>query len=120
MFITRKHISRRTVLRGMGATVALPFLESMLPAMTRAEKPKTRLVCVEMVHGAAGSTKYGSEKNLWAPGTTGREFDLTQGSLLPLEPWKAHVTIPSNTDMHPAEAYELHELGGDHFRSSAV
>jgi len=120
MFITRKHISRRTVLRGMGATVALPFLESMLPAMTRADKPKTRLVCVEMVHGAAGSTKYGIEKSLWAPGTTGRDFDLTQGNLLPLSPWKEHVTIPSNTDMHPAEAYELHELGGDHFRSSAV
>jgi hypothetical protein len=72
------------------------------------------------VHGAAGSTKYGIEKNLWAPATEGREFDLSQGNLLPLEPWKDHVTIVSNTDMHPAEAYELHELGGDHFRSAAV
>jgi Protein of unknown function (DUF1552) len=124
MFITRKHISRRAILRGMGATVALPFLESMLPAMTperfSAAKPKTRLVCIEMVHGAAGSAKFGGEKNLWSPAAMGRDFDLSQGNLLPLEPWKEHITIPSNTDMHPAEAYELHELGGDHFRSSAV
>ena len=121
MFITKKHISRRTMLRGMGATVALPFLESMLPAMAPAPaKSKPRLACIEMVHGMAGSTKIGIEKNLWAPAAEGREFDLSQGNLMPLEPLKEHVTIVSNTDMHPAEAYELHELGGDHFRSSAV
>jgi hypothetical protein len=122
MLITKKHLSRRTMLRGMGATVALPFLESMLPAMTPAApvRPKTRLACIENVHGAAGSTVIGREKNLWAPAAEGREFDLSQGNLLPLEPWKDHITIPSNTDMHPAEAYELHELGGDHFRASAV
>src|SRR5215471_3893871 len=120
MFITKKHLSRRTVLRGMGATIALPFLESMLPAMTPAPATKTRLVCIENVHGAAGSTKTGIEKNLWAPATEGREFDLSKGNLLPLEPLKDHITIVSNTDMHGAEAWELPELGGDHFRSSAV
>src|SRR5438067_4935974 len=100
MFITRKHLSRRTMLRGMGSTIALPFLESMLPAMTpAAEKPKTRLVCIENVHGAAGSTKFGIEKNLWAPAAAGREFDLSKGNLLPLEPLKDHVTIVSNIDM---------------------
>jgi len=125
MFITKKHISRRTMLKGMGVAVSLPFLESMLPAMTpprltAAAKPKTRLACVEMVHGMAGSTKYGIDKYLWAPEKTGRDFDLGQGNLQPLEPYKDRITIPSFTDMHPAEAYELHELGGDHFRSSAV
>jgi hypothetical protein len=121
MFLTNKHLSRRTLLRGLGATVALPFLESMSPAIgPAAENPKIRLACLEMVHGAAGSTKFGGEKFLWAPPTDGREFDLTKGNLLPLEPWKDHITIVSNTDMHPAEAWELHELGGDHFRSSAV
>ena len=121
MFITKKHLSRRTMLRGMGATIALPFLESMLPAMSQAPaKPKTRLVAIENVHGAAGSTKFGGEKNLWAPAQEGRDFDLTKGNLLPLEPWKEHLTIVSNTDMRPAEAYELPEVGGDHFRSSAV
>src|SRR5436190_8241374 len=121
MFIIEKrHISRRTVLRGMGATVALPFLESMLPAMTPPGKPATRMTCMEMVHGSAGSTKYGLEKNFWSPAAEGHDFDLAPSSLLPLEPFKDHLTIVSNTDMHGAEAWELPELGGDHFRSSAV
>src|SRR6185436_7213551 len=107
MFITKKHLSRRTMLRGMGATVALPFLESMLPAMTptAAAKTPSRLICIENVHGAAGSTKIGIEKNLWAPAAEGREFDLSKGNLLPLEPYKDHVTVVSNTDMHGAEAW---------------
>ncbi len=120
MFITKKHLSRRTMLRGMGAAIALPFLESMLPAMTPAPKPKTRIVCIENVHGAAGSTRYGIDKNLWAPAAEGKEFDLSKGNLAPLEPWKDHLTIVSNTDMHGAEAWELPELGRHHFRSSAV
>lgn len=120
MFITKKHLSRRTALQALGATVALPYLESMLPALTAAPKPQVRLACLEMVHGSAGSTKYGIEKNMWAPAQVGREFDLTPSSLLPLDPWKDYLTIISNTDLRPAEAYDLHEIGGDHFRSSAV
>jgi len=122
MFISNKHISRRTVLRGMGATVALPFLESMVPAVASAAetKSKVRLVCMEMVHGSAGATKIGAEKFLWSPKEDGHEFDLSTSSLLPLDPWKNHLTIVSNTDMRPAEAFELHEVGGDHFRCSAV
>ena len=122
MFITKKRISRRTMLRGMGATVALPFLESMLPAMGAAAeaKPKIRLACMEMVHGSAGATKIGSDKFLWSPKEEGHDFDLAPGSLLPLDPWKDYATIVSNTDMRPAEAFELHEVGGDHFRCSAV
>src|SRR5438876_4781535 len=101
MFITKKHISRRTVLRGMGAAVALPFLESMIPSMTtpgmaQTAKPKTRVTCLEMVHGSAGSTKYWIEKNMWAPAGVGHEFDLAPSSLIPLEPWKDYVTIVSN------------------------
>ncbi len=125
MFVTKQHISRRTMLHGMGVAVALPFMESMLPAMTPARlteagKPKVRLACLEMVHGSAGSTKYGIEKNMWAPAQDGHDFDLAPSSLLPLDPWKDHITIISNTDLRPAEAFDLHEVGGDHFRSSAV
>src|SRR5215831_14925459 len=120
MFIAKKHMSRRTMLRGMGVTVALPFLESMLPAMTPAGKPVTRMACMEMVHGSAGATKFGLEKNYWSPAAEGRDFDLTPSSLVPLEPYKDYLTIVSNTDMHGAEAWELHEVGGDHFRCSAV
>jgi hypothetical protein len=121
MFISKKHISRRTMLQGVGATMALPFLESMLPAMgAQTKKPPVRVACMEMVHGAAGSVKIGVDKNWWSPAAEGREFDLSPGSLLPLDAWKDYLTIVSNTDMRPAEAYELHEVGGDHFRSSAV
>jgi hypothetical protein len=125
MFITKKHMSRRAVIRGMGVTVALPFLESMLPAMTpagstEAGKPATRLACMEMVHGAAGCARYGAEKNMWSPAQVGHDFDLTPSSMLPLDPWKDHLTIVSNTDMQAADAWTLPEVGGDHFRCSAV
>ncbi len=120
MFITKKHMSRRTVLKGTGAAISLPFLESMLPAMTQAPKPITRLAAMEIVHGSAGATRFGSEKNMWSPAKAGADFDLTPTSMLPLEPYKDHLTIVSNTDMRQAEAFSLPEVGGDHFRCSAV
>jgi Protein of unknown function (DUF1552) len=122
MFLTNKHISRRTVLRGMGASVALPFLEAMVPARRAWAKTteRTRLVCIEMVHGAAGSTKYGLEKNLWSPAAEGNAFDLTPTSLASLEPYRDYLTIVSGTDMKNAEACTLPEIGGDHFRASSV
>jgi uncharacterized protein DUF1552 len=125
VFITRKCISRRAVLKGIGATVALPLLDAMIPAgnafaATAAARPRTRLICVEMVHGAAGSSKIGIAKNLWAPAVVGREFDLTPTSLRSLEPFRDCLTIVSNTDVDPAEPFTASEIGGDHFRSSAV
>jgi len=127
MLITKKHISRRTVLKGMGVTVALPVLDAMVPAATAfaktsagASASKVRLVAMEIVHGAAGSTAFGAKKFLWAPEKTGRDFDLSTSSLSPLEPFKNDITIVSNTDLRNAEAFTLPEIGGDHFRSSAV
>ena len=125
-FITGKHISRREALRGMGATVALPFLDAMVPAGRRGAAAatlatdQTRLVAIEMVHGAAGSNTYGASKNLWAPATVGRDFDLTPGALSSLEPFRDYLTIISNTDVQGAEAVTAPEIGGAHFRSSAV
>src|SRR5690349_4751126 len=108
MFITKKHISRRTMLRGMGATLSLPLLEAMIPAatplrQTAAAKTGTRLACLEMVHGSAGASKYGTEKNLWSPAEVGSEFDLTPSALSPLEPYRRYLTIVSNTDARNAE-----------------
>jgi hypothetical protein len=127
MVLTRKHMSRRTVLRGVGATVALPFLESMVPAGTAFAKTsaakaagKVRLVCIEQVHGAAGISEYGLANHLWIPAATGRGFDLGSGSLSPLEPFRDQLTIISQTDARMAEAMSAPEVGGDHFRSSAV
>lgn len=127
--LTQKHLHRRTFLRGLSAAVALPYLDAMEPAgrvfrkfgSGGAATGKTRLVCIEAVHGAAGSNAWGASKHLWAPAGIGRNFSLNpDGALAPLEPWRKHLTIVSNTDVRMAEAFEAPEVGGDHFRSSAV
>lgn len=123
MYLSNRHLSRRRVLRGLTATVALPFLDAMLPARVRAaaaSKTPPRLICIEMVHGAAGSSARGIEQNLWAPAKTGRDFDLSPTSLRALEPFRDYLTIVSNTDCANAEPFTVKEVGGDHFRSSAV
>ena len=123
MLLTRRHLPRRTLLKGMGAAIALPLLDAMLPAGTALAKAlpsKKRLIAIEMVHGAAGSTAFGAKKNLWAPAATGHEFDLSPTSMSPLEPYRDYLTIVSNTDVANAEAFIPPEIGGDHFRSSAV
>ena len=124
MFITKKHISRRTILKGMGAAVSLPLLEGMVPAQTpmsqTAAAPKLRVAGIEMVHGSAGASKYGAEQNMWSPADAGPDFDLTPSAMSPLEPFRDYLTIVSNTDVVPAEAFVLSEVGADHFRSSAV
>src|SRR5690349_3636786 len=122
-FVTRKHISRREVLRGAGMALSLPLLEAMVPAQTPLSKTaaisKPRLACIEMVHGAAGSTGEGTDKHYWAPQKTGRDFEWSQ-SLEPLAPYRDYITIISDTDLHPATAWKAAEEGADHFRSSAV
>jgi hypothetical protein len=110
------------MLKGLGAAVALPWLDAMVPAgaaATVAKRP-LRLVCIEMVHGSAGSAAIGIKKNLWAPAATGRDFDLTPTSLRSLERFREQLTIVSNTDCSNAEPYDAAEIGGDHWRSSAV
>ena len=127
MLLTGKHISRRTALKGVGATIALPFLDAMVPARAAFAKTaagraagRTRLVCIEQVHGAAGCSEFGLANNLWNPAAVGRKFDLSPGSLQPLEGYRDYLTIISNTDCRMAEAFTPAEVGGDHFRSSAV
>lgn len=115
-------LSRRTVLRGLGAAVALPWLDAMAPARAAAQavRPPVRLIALEMVHGAAGSTAFGVQEHMWAPAATGTSFDLAPTSLRALAPFQDALTIVSNTDCANAEAFEAGEIGGDHFRSSAV
>jgi hypothetical protein len=124
-FITRKQLPRRTFLRGMGATVALPLLDAMVPArgtrLTAATMDRTRLVCIEEVHGLAGCNNWGATRQLFAPATTGRGYTLVPDNpLSTIDAFRDHTTIISNTDVRNAEAFSLPEIGGDHFRSSAV
>jgi hypothetical protein len=122
--ITGKHLPRRTFLRGMGATVALPFLDAMVPAARvkrEAMADPMRFICIEEVHGQAGCNVLGAQKFLWAPEKTGRDFTMIPDNpMSAFEPYRDYMTIVSNTDVRMAEAFNLPEIGGDHFRSAAV
>ncbi|MDB6041910.1 MAG: hypothetical protein JWM63_461 [Gammaproteobacteria bacterium] len=105
MFITKKHLSRRTVLRGMGATVSLPLLNAMIPAATAlantAAAPKPRLGFFYFPHGAI------MEK--WTPTAVGRNFDMSP-ILEPLAPFRSQMTILSNIGNKPGESRAVHAL----------
>jgi len=90
MFLTRKHLSRRTVLKGAGASIALPLLDAMIPARTAlaqtAAAPSVRLGFIYFPHGAL--------QNEWEPPQTGRNFDFPF-ILEPLKPLRDYVTVVS-------------------------
>src|SRR5438477_10268056 len=92
MFITKKHIPRRTFLRGVGVTVALPLLEAMLPAQTplretAASPDKTRrFVGIWHPHGAA--------PGYWSPLQEGKDFEFSFITK-PLEPFSDHLVLIS-------------------------
>ena len=122
-FLNEKPMQRRRFVQSLGATVALPYLDAMLPRgashmPTSGSTP--RLIAIENVHGAAGSNELGAKLNLWAPASTGRSFDLSPSALLSLEKHREYLTIISNTDTRSAEPTSPFEIGGDHFRSSAT
>jgi Protein of unknown function (DUF1552) len=104
MFISRKHISRRTVLQGIGATIALPFLDAMSPAATAwaqtpAGKTPKRFAFVAFPHGAI--------MDRWSPKETGTGFTMSP-ILEPLQPFRSHLTIVSGLRNKPAETNEPH------------
>jgi Protein of unknown function (DUF1552) len=94
MFLTKKHLSRRAVLRGAGASIALPLLDAMIPAGTALAKTaavvKPRLGFVYFPHGAVMLP--GNDQ--WTPKTTGRNFEITP-ILKPLEPFRDYLTVVS-------------------------
>jgi len=107
MFIFKKHISRRTVLKGAGVTMALPFLEAMVPAATAlaqtAANPKLRAGFFYIPHGAVQhDTKFGPEGDKWTPSGSGASFKLNRITG-PLEPFKKYVSTIGNLD-NPAGA----------------
>jgi hypothetical protein len=106
MFITKKHLSRRTVLKGAGAAIALPFLDAMNPAgvafaQTAAAKIPHRLAFVGFPHGAV--------MRHWAPAETGKDYAMTR-ILEPLAPYRQQMTIISGLRNKPAESPEPHEF----------
>lgn len=110
-FLTKKHLSRRALLRGTGTTLALPFLESMLPAGTaraQARMPKTRFGAIYIPHGATMSR--------WTPTKVGKDFEFTE-ILRPLAPFRNHVNIVS--DLSLPLAYGPGGATANHNRSAA-
>jgi Protein of unknown function (DUF1552) len=96
MFITKKHISRRTVLKAAGVTLALPFLDAMVPAGTAlaqtAAVPKLRTGFFYIPHGAImGNTSHGPSLDKWTPSGSGADFKLSP-ILASLEPYKKYVS----------------------------
>ena len=90
MFITKKHISRRTLLKGAGVSLALPLLDAMVPAGTAlaqtAAAPKIRTGFFYIPHGAImHNTAHGPAMDKWTPSGAGADFKLSP-ILSPLEP----------------------------------
>lgn len=108
-FITRKHLSRRTVLRGAGTILALPLLESMIPAMAATPAPRPRFGAIYFPHGATMSR--------WTPKDQGRDFTFSE-ILQPLEPFRAHINVISN--LRHSLAYGTGGATGNHNRSAAA
>src|SRR5688572_20587152 len=122
-FLNGKPLPRRTFVQSLGATFALPMLDAMIPIGRGARgiaPDRPRFVAIEMVHGAAGCNELGAKMNMWSPADAGRAFDLSPTALKALDPYRKHLTIISNTDVRMAEPMSPAEIGGDHFRSSAV
>src|SRR5262245_28144585 len=123
-FLSGKHMPRRTFVQGMGATIALPFLDAMVPAgrgmSSAAAAGPTRVVVLEEVHGLGGCSAFGESQFLWAPQKVGKDFELVpEHPFKSLEKWRDKMTLVSGTDCRMAEPFSTPEIGGDHFRSSA-
>ena len=88
--------------------------------MAAGRRRKSRFTGIEMVHGSAGSTEYGTANHLWTPTTDGRRTSSSPKILKPLEPFRDYLTVVSSTDCAAADPFTAEEVGADHFRSSAV
>jgi hypothetical protein len=111
-FLTKKHISRRQLIRGAGVSLALPLLDSMLPAgLARAQAlgtPRSRLACIYIPHGAVQAN--------WAPSSVGQDFEFSP-TLKSLEPYRDRINIVSGLDL--PIAYEGDPSAGAHHNRSS-
>jgi hypothetical protein len=114
MFISKKHLNRRTFLRAAGVSLSLPLLDSMIPAQTplakTAAKPQIRLGFCYIPHGGVMTN--------WTPVKEGSNFNLSR-TLSPLQNVKDNVVVLSNL-AHKMAAPQVNDPGGDHGRSPAV
>ncbi len=111
MIVTKKAVSRRAVLRGAGAAIALPLLDAMVPALTAFQKtaanPARRLGVVYHPNGVVYEN--------WLPKGAGNEFEFSR-VLAPFEPFRDRVVVV--TGLHDQQAEALGDGAGDHSRAS--
>ena len=110
MIVTKKAISRRTILRGLGATVALPLLDAMIPALTAAAQTPAKAVRRLGVVYHPNGVIY----DKWLPNGVGANFELSP-TMAPLQPFKDQLTVVTGLSMDLAEA--MGDGGGDHSRA---
>jgi hypothetical protein len=113
MFITKMALPRRTFLRGVGATVALPLLDAMVPALTRVARaagPVRRLGFVYTPNGATMSA--------WTPAGPGPRLETLSPTLSPLAPVLDQVTVPTGLSQRMAES--MGNGNGEHSRGQTV
>src|SRR5688500_20403919 len=103
MFVAKKALPRRTFLRAMGATVALPMLDAMVPAPAAAPKPTRRFGFVYIANGVI--------QNQWIPATTGAGFELTP-TLQPFANVRQHISVPIG--LSHLHAVTFGDATGDH------
>ncbi len=113
MIITKKSIPRRTVLRGLGATIALPLLDGMVPAFAALRntvaKPTSRLGVIYVPHGAAMNNGAGIDN--WTPAAEGAAFELTP-ILEPLAPFRDRLLVLTGLDHKPGAQLPGEPAGG--------
>ena len=107
MFLTKKHLSRRMALKGLGVSVGLPLLDAMIPAATAlaqtAAAPKLRAGFFYIPHGAImWNTAYGAEMDNWSPSGSGADFKLSP-IMASLEQYKHLVTSFSNLENNASQ-----------------
>ncbi|HET9266524.1 MAG TPA: DUF1552 domain-containing protein [Vicinamibacterales bacterium] len=105
MVVRKLHLSRRTVLKGVGAALALPFLDAMVPALTAqartAAAARKRLACIYIPHGVI--------LDQWTPETSGADFEF-KTILKPLEPFRQQVTLVTNL-LRPERGFDTNHAG---------
>ena len=111
MIVTRKHLPRRTFLKGMGTVMALPMLDAMAPAMALRNSAGARTVRLCFVYVPNGIIMKD-----WTPAVTGKDFEFTR-VLKPLEPFRNDLFVLSGLDDHNGN--ELGDGPGDHARAGA-
>ena len=117
MFISKRALPRRAMLKGLGASVALPLLESMIPAGTAlaatAAAPKSRVGCIYIPHGAT--------MDKWTPKGEGASFEFSE-TLQPLVPFRDRINVISDLAHAPVAPWSGEDTGGaeNHVRAAAV